>query len=158
MPGKPDLFQVTSSGVSSASVHFAPASDPVSSYFISFAEDSLAEGYSANLDLGHVDGAITYTLELLKPNTTYYVKVKATHGCMSGDWSTTIPFRTSSYTSYFPGSTVSSSFQPSVVLGAVTEDLKSPEPTPTKAMSPKKATSTSPTPTPKPTKPWYMFW
>lgn len=158
MPGKPDLFQVTSQGVSSASVHFAPASDPVSSYFISFGEDSLAEGYSANLDLGHVDGAITYTLELLKPNTTYYVKVKATHGCMSGDWSTTIPFRTSSYTSYFPGSTVSSSFQPSVVLGAVTEDLKSPEVTPTKAITPKKATSTSPSPTPKPTKPWYMFW
>lgn len=158
VPDTPDLFQVTSIGRSSALVHFAPASDPVSSYLISFGESPEAEGYSAQLDLGHVDGAVTYTLDFLKPSTIYYAKVRAGNGCMPGDWSRTIRFQTSTQASYFPGQY--SPIQSAQVFGAVNQKPSSSKVVPTKLQTSKKSVTQTAIPTRTSTfsKPWYQFW
>lgn len=84
--GAPDLFQVSRNG-ESATVHFAPPGDPYSYFFVSYGETPSAEGYSAEFQQSHADGAISYQIHALQPSTTYYFKVRAGNGCMPGDWS-----------------------------------------------------------------------
>lgn len=82
----PDLFQVDRS-YRSATVHFTPLSDSVSSYMISYGTDENAEGYSIELPITHSDGAITETINELSAGGSYYFKVRAQKGCMPGTWS-----------------------------------------------------------------------
>lgn len=86
-PGSaPQLFKIDIAGTS-AKLFFAPASDPVNKYFIAYGLTAKAEGYGVEYSQGHSDGVLSYTINLLSPNTTYYFKVRGGNGCVPGDWS-----------------------------------------------------------------------
>lgn len=84
-PGNaPDLFQ-TEATLSTATLYFAPATQ-ISDYYISYSESPSAEEHGASVSLDY-DGVQKFTVELLRPNTTYYFKVRGQNGCMPGEWS-----------------------------------------------------------------------
>lgn len=91
----PNLFQIDITS-SSARLYFAPAHNPVGKYFISYGLTNTAEGYGVEYNQGSSTGVLSYTINLLKPNTTYYFKVRGGNGCMTGDWSGTLGVKTTS--------------------------------------------------------------
>jgi len=80
----PDLFQIDSS-TDSITLYFTPVSN-ASGYFISYSTNPSAEEYGVEVNLGR-EGVQSYTINLLSPGTTYYVKLRGQHGCMPGGWS-----------------------------------------------------------------------
>ena len=96
----PDLFQINASK-NSAKLYFTPLNDTNGKYYISFsAVNSNAEEHGEMVTLMR-EGVQSHTIYKLKPNTTYYVKVRGQNGCMSGEWSTIMKFKTSSKTKIF---------------------------------------------------------
>jgi streptogramin lyase len=79
----PDLFQIDTTATT-AKIFFTPAA--LDRYIVSFATDPAAEMYSVDVTLAH-EGVQNYQVNLLKPRTTYYFKVRSQNGCMPGDWS-----------------------------------------------------------------------
>ena len=95
-PGNvPDLFQIDTTN-NSATLHFAPAGDPVSNYYISYGYNSSAEGFGTQFDQGFSSGAIKYTINLLNPGTNYYFKVRAGNGCQTGKFGNVLGVETTS--------------------------------------------------------------
>ena len=43
---------------------------------------------------GNSDGALSYTINDLEKNTTYYFKIRGGNGCMPGEWSNTVAVKT----------------------------------------------------------------
>ena len=87
-----DLFQIDTSS-NKAKIYFTPQSD-TSDYFISFSSvNKNGEEHGERVTLLR-EGVQSHTIYSLKPNTTYYVKVRGQNGCMPGDWSTTLKFKT----------------------------------------------------------------
>ena len=80
----PDLFQINTNG-NSAKLFFSPVPS-MNHYYISFSTKSNAEDHSADVTLAP-EGVQNYTITQLKPNTTYYFKIRAQNGCTPGDWS-----------------------------------------------------------------------
>jgi len=80
----PSLFQV-STLKSSAKLFFTPISN-TNQYYISFSTKPNAEEHGTQVTLAK-EGVQNFTLDSLKINTTYYLKVRGQKGCMSGDWS-----------------------------------------------------------------------
>ena len=80
----PDLFQIDSGG-DWATLYFTPVSN-ADAYFISYSENASAEEHGAEVTLSR-EGVQHFKIEMLRPSTTYYFKVRAQHGCMPGDWS-----------------------------------------------------------------------
>jgi hypothetical protein len=62
-------------------------------YFISFATTANAEEHGTNVYLAR-EGIQNFKVNLLKPNTTYYFKVRANNGCMPGEWSQILKVKT----------------------------------------------------------------
>jgi|GEM_PF-3646855 len=98
----PNLFQINASSAT-AKLFFSPVSNS-NKYFISFSTQASAEEHGTEISLGR-EGVQSHTLYLLKPNTTYFFKVRAQNGCMPGDWSnimsSTTPRFSSSLVSFF---------------------------------------------------------
>ena len=86
-----DLFQINALG-SKVTLYFAPLPN-TNTYFISFATSPNAEEHGAQATLAR-EGVQNFTISHLKPNTTYYFKVRGQNGCKSGEWSTILPART----------------------------------------------------------------
>ncbi len=86
-----DLFQINVNKTS-AQLYFTPVSD-ADNYFISFATTANAEEHGTNVYLAR-EGIQNFKVNLLKPNTTYYFKVRANNGCMPGDWSQILKVKT----------------------------------------------------------------
>lgn len=87
-----DLFQIDASSTS-AKIFFTPQVD-TNDYFISFSSvNKNAEEHGERVTLLR-EGVQSHTIYQLKPNTTYYVKVRGQNGCMPGDWSTILKFKT----------------------------------------------------------------
>lgn len=86
--GSPDLFQIDRNG-ERATLYFTPLGDPLTYYYISYGLDESAEGYGVEIP-GDKDGVLSYTINDLDPNKTYYFKVRGGNGCKPGDWSTSI--------------------------------------------------------------------
>jgi hypothetical protein len=80
----PDLFQINVSS-SSAKLFFTHVPDSYK-YYISFSTKPAAEEHGAEMILAS-ENIQNVTINLLKPNATYYFKVRAGNGCMPGDWS-----------------------------------------------------------------------
>jgi hypothetical protein len=96
----PDLFQINASK-NSAKLYFTPLNDTNGRYYISFsAVNSNAEEHGEIVTLLK-EGVQSHTIYKLKPNTTYYVKVRGQNGCMPGKWSTVMKFKTGSKTKIF---------------------------------------------------------
>lgn len=87
----PDLFQINSSSTT-AELFFTPLSD-TNQYFISFSENPSAEQHGAQVTLSSL-GVQKLTVNFLKPQTTYYFKVRGQNECMPGDWSQTMMVKT----------------------------------------------------------------
>lgn len=82
--GTPDLFQINA-GADSATLYFAPVSNNVSSYYISYGLSSSATDYGVEY-IGAPNGVIEYKVNSLTPGQTYYFKVRAGNGCAAGIW------------------------------------------------------------------------
>ncbi len=83
---KPDLFQINTTK-DTATLYFTPVSKPVSAYQISYGYDDKVERFGTSFSPTGNDGVQTYTINSLSPNTAYFFKVRASNGCMPGDWS-----------------------------------------------------------------------
>ncbi len=92
-----DLFEIRTTPTS-AKLFFTPQAD-TSDFYISFSEDPNAEEHGEQVTLIR-EGVQSHTVYYLKPNTIYYAKVRGQNGCMSGDWSNILKFKTSSKTYY----------------------------------------------------------
>ena len=99
--GLSDLFQINTTQ-NTAKLHFTPVI-ATNNYFISFSDKSNAEEHGELVSLAS-QGVQSHTVYLLKPNTTYYFKVRANNGCMPGDWSNIMKVKTSNsiYYKNFP--------------------------------------------------------
>ncbi len=82
----PDLFEITSTGTS-ATVYFAPPSGDYSYFYVSYGENSDAVQHGVQFAHGKSTGVIGFQINDLRPNTTYYFKVRSGHGCAIGNWS-----------------------------------------------------------------------
>lgn len=99
----PDLFEIDAKQ-KTATLFFTPLSD-TSHYYFSFSEKTDAEKHGADVMLAR-EGVQNYTVNLLKPNTVYYFKVRGQTGCMPGPWSNIMQVKTNSSTYYRYSSTV----------------------------------------------------
>ena len=88
---KPDLFQININNTT-AKLFFTPLAE-TSKFYISFSEKPIAEDYGAQVTLAR-EGVQNFTVNLLKPNTIYYFKIRGQNGCMPGDWSNVIEVKT----------------------------------------------------------------
>lgn len=81
----PDLFQIDTTKTK-ATLWYAPVPNPVTRYFIAYGihQDHLQYGIEYNQ--GYSSGVLSYTINELAPNTTYYFKIRAGNGCMPGPW------------------------------------------------------------------------
>jgi ELWxxDGT repeat protein len=91
--GNIDLFQINTTR-SSANLYFTPLLS-TSSYVISFSTKPHAEEHGEQVMLAR-EGVQGHSIFFLSPNTTYYVKVRGQNGCMPGDWSNIMEFKTRS--------------------------------------------------------------
>ena len=89
----PNLFQINTTNTT-AKLFFTPIAN-TNHFYISFSSNNLAEGNGADVSLAH-EGVQNFTINLLKPNTTYYFKVRGQNGCMPGEWSNIMKMRTDS--------------------------------------------------------------
>lgn len=96
----PDLFQIDAT-TTSARLYFAPAGTPNGGYFIAYGTSTNAEGHGVYFDHSDMSGVIDFTIDALKPNTTYYFKVRGQSGCMPGDWSQIMKVKTGPRLSFY---------------------------------------------------------
>jgi len=80
----PDLFQIDITQ-NKAKLFFTPVTN-IDQYYLSFSTNPNAEEHGTLVRLAR-EGVQNFTVNLLKPNTIYYFKVRAQNGCMPGDWS-----------------------------------------------------------------------
>ena len=120
----PNLYQVTSAS-SSATLYFAPPSSGFNGFTISYGLDNTASAYNVSFSQGPTSGAVTYTVNALTPNSTYYFKVRANNGCAPGPWSNVLASNQSSPISGTPPSGSPTTSTPST--GNVTTPVTGPE-------------------------------
>ncbi len=89
----PDLFQINTTK-NLAKLFFTPISN-TNKYVFSFSTKPNAQENGAEVTLAR-EGVQNYTINLLKPNTIYYFKVRGQNGCMTGDWSNIMQIKTNS--------------------------------------------------------------
>ncbi len=93
--GAPDLFEVKTSKDSMV-LYFAPPAGEYSSFYVAFSKDPNSWQYGAEYGQSAASGALHFTIGLLSPNTTYYVKLRPGNGCATGNWSNVMKVTTSS--------------------------------------------------------------
>lgn len=89
----PNLFQINTSG-STAKLFFTPIAN-IDNYYVSFSTKPDAEEHGTQITLAK-EGVQNYTINLLKPNTVYYFKVRGQNGCMPGEWGNIMKVKTRS--------------------------------------------------------------
>jgi hypothetical protein len=122
----PDLFQINTT-TTTAKIFFTPLSD-TNQYFISFSEKPNAEEHGAQVILTR-EGVQNFTINKLKPNTIYYIKVRGQNGCMPGSWSNIIKIKTSSKI-YYKNSIISNKINPTIKKLTTIQSIDKPTPTP----------------------------
>ncbi len=117
----PNLFQIDVNSTQ-ALLHFAPVAGNISNYYLSYGYQAGDERFGTFTNSGTPNGALTFTVNYLAPNTTYFFKVRAFNDCVPGNWSKEIKITTTkkgaiqgiSYFKDFPSKT---SVFPKSVLG-----------------------------------------
>ena len=89
----PNLFQINTAS-STAKLFFAPAGNPVNKYFVAYGPKPENLIYGVEFPQGYSSGVLSYQINLLKPSTTYYFKIRGGNGCMPGEWSSLLKART----------------------------------------------------------------
>lgn len=82
----PNLFQIDRTG-STAVLHFTPVSGNVSYYYVAYGLYPGSEQYGVSFPASSSTGAMSFTINDLNPNTTYYFKIRGGYGCAPGGWS-----------------------------------------------------------------------
>ena len=95
-PKAPDLFQIDATK-NTATLYFTSAK-PATYHLVSFATNETAEQFGGQWEVGSFDGIGRYTVNLLKPNTSYYFKVRGGNGCATGEWSRIMKVKTAGST------------------------------------------------------------
>lgn len=90
----PDLFQITTSKTT-ATLYFSPISD-IRKYYVSYGTTEGAEQYGAEFEYGDPSGVLSYSVNMLSPNQTYYFKVRGGRGCKAGTWGNVMKAKTTS--------------------------------------------------------------
>jgi surface protein len=91
-PGKtpPAIYSAVTKGAHSILLSFRPADKPVEKYILQYGTKSGSYPYgSQNLGVNSSD-SMSYLVNHLSPNTTYYFRIKAANGCATGNWSNEI--------------------------------------------------------------------
>lgn len=127
-----DLFEVRTTPTT-AKLFFTPQAD-TSEFYISFSEKPQAEEHGERVNLIR-EGVQSHTVYLLKPNTTYYVKVRGHHGCMPGKWSNIMKFTTNNSIYYEYGPTRKSSVSPPINI-SVKPQISAPSVAPSPVQAP----------------------
>ena len=91
--GAPDVFQIDVNDTH-ATLYYTPLSNNISNYYVSFSEISNTFRYGALTGQGPSSGVLSYTVNFLQPNTTYYFKVRGQNGCMPGNFSNELKITT----------------------------------------------------------------
>lgn len=87
----PDLFRISTTK-GSAKIVYTPVMDRITGYAVMYGLKKGDERYSAMISPIHNNqGEQNFTINKLNPKTTYYFKVAAFNGCVSGPWSQWIP-------------------------------------------------------------------
>lgn len=84
-PDEPDLNEAKSMGTDSIKIYYDDADGDVNHYELKYGLAKDNYEWSVDDIGGKNDEA--YTIKLLKPNTTYYFKIRAINDCGKGDWS-----------------------------------------------------------------------
>ncbi len=83
--GVPDLFQIDTKGTS-ATLYFAPVAGSVSNYYVAYGLTSGIYLYGSDFSVAPTGGVLSYTINQLAPNTTYFFKLRSGNGCAAGQW------------------------------------------------------------------------
>lgn len=94
-PNAPDLFEIRASKDNMV-LYFTPPNGEYSSFFIAFSRDGEKWEYGAEYDQNYYPGVLRFTVNLLNPKTTYYVKIRPGNGCATGNWSNVLKATTTS--------------------------------------------------------------
>lgn len=86
VPGKPDIFQIDTTGTT-ATLHVTPPADDVTAYSVTYGFSEGDEKFGANFPSAKSTGALTFTVENLTAQTTYFFKIQAVNNCAYGQWS-----------------------------------------------------------------------
>lgn len=89
----PDLYQINTTNTT-ATLYFTPVNNAVTDYAIYYGFERGEDRYYVTFPYGPSDGAITYTINHLSPNSRYFFRVRADNGCRHGYWSDTLSART----------------------------------------------------------------
>jgi uncharacterized delta-60 repeat protein len=159
-----DLFQIDVTG-NTAKLFFAPIVN-INTYNISYSTKASAEEHGTQVTLAK-EGVQNYTISLLKPNTTYYFKVRGQNGCMPGGWSNIMKIVTKAKgttraTPFYKGSLIKSIFLQSqrriTTFGdSILKTVIKPQPILTPSPEIIKPVSSPPT-TPTPQKKCFLWW
>lgn len=109
-----DLFQINTIS-NNAKLFFTPID--TNQFYVSFSTKPNAEDYGELITLAR-EGVQSHTIYLLKPNTTYYIKIRGQNGCATGNWSNIMAFTT-------PSSTKQKIFYKNSKLTVITNRIKS---------------------------------
>ena len=82
----PYLFRIDTTD-NSAKLFFSPVNNAISYYMIAYGYSPGDDRFGVIFPKGYYNGVIDYTVNALSPNTSYYFKVRAGHGCAPGEWS-----------------------------------------------------------------------
>lgn len=82
---KPDLFEIITNG-NSATLYFSPPFGQYSLFYIEYSSRADIWEHGLKIDQGYSNGALKHTVSGLKPNTTYYFRIRAGNGCAAGEW------------------------------------------------------------------------
>jgi hypothetical protein len=90
----PYLYDAVAQGPHSILLYFTEAADPIEYYSMKYGYIQDIYNETKNNIGVKSKSRMTYLVENLSPNTTYYFKVRGNNGCASGDWSNDIEAKT----------------------------------------------------------------
>jgi hypothetical protein len=95
----PQLYQIDAKN-NKATLYFSPAGNPVSYYYVAYGYKGQEELFVVKFANKYKGGAISYSVNHLLPNTTYYFKVRGGNMCKVGPWSNSLSAKTGKNRTY----------------------------------------------------------
>lgn len=90
----PNLFQIDVSNTQ-ARIYFTPLMGNVTNYYVAYGYTPTDERFGAMTNHASSNGVLSFVINELSPNITYYFKVRPHNDCMPGEWSNTMKVTTS---------------------------------------------------------------
>ncbi len=75
-------------------MYYSPLNTNISDYYVAYSEKLNSYQYGTTTGQGRSNGVLSYTVNSLTPNITYYFKVRGQNGCMPGDWGNEMKVKT----------------------------------------------------------------